>query len=361
MTRFILYLVGVVLIFFFSFFASDIVGAASEALMLCGKKIIPSFFPFLVCSYFVIYSGLGEKLGRFLSPVYKFVFKINGAGCVPYVLGFLGGYPQGALFTVKMYESGSLSLNEASRQIAFVNNSGIFFVLATLGEGLWGNRKVALIVLFSNLLASIFTGITFSFFGDKKEAVYSKTITKKTLSHCVSDSVNTVFLLSGYIVFFFCISKLLEVCNINLFFSNLLMGFGMKKTDADLVVYALLELSGGLYRSKSINIPLISSLVSIGGISVLCQTATVLSGSGISLKYYILGKLLSGGFACIFARILLFFFPVSLAANTSLTAPLSVVSSASPYTFLWFFVVFAAFLVSRIFAPFLLDRKRNIL
>ena len=59
---------------------------ASSGLNLCTEIIIPSLFPFFVCSGLLIYSGLCEVIAKIFSPVMKPLFNVNPTGAAAFVL-----------------------------------------------------------------------------------------------------------------------------------------------------------------------------------------------------------------------------------------------------------------------------------
>ncbi|NLU24484.1 MAG: hypothetical protein GXW99_07225 [Clostridiales bacterium] len=69
------------------------------------------------------------------------------------------------------------------------------------------------------------------------------------------------------------------------------------------LILGLLELTNGILSLTPDRAGFLSAavLLGFGGLSVHCQTAAVLSGTDLSLKYYWLGKLMQAGFSFLLA------------------------------------------------------------
>lgn len=68
----------------------------SRGLAVCGQLLIPSLFPFLVLSGFVIRSGVAFHISEKLAPLMRRVFGLSASAAVAMVISVLGGYPAGA-------------------------------------------------------------------------------------------------------------------------------------------------------------------------------------------------------------------------------------------------------------------------
>lgn len=67
----------------------------AEGIIISGRIIIPSLFPFTACVLFLSGSGALSPF-RYLSPVTKRIFNINGELFAIMLLSCIGGYPIGA-------------------------------------------------------------------------------------------------------------------------------------------------------------------------------------------------------------------------------------------------------------------------
>ena len=94
-------------------------------------------------------------------------------------------------------------------------------------------------------------------------------------------------------------STMVQVCAFVTFFYTALQLFSDLTGVSHPLVLGFVELTQGILqlRADHAGFVMASALLGWGGLSVHCQTAAVLSGTGLSLKNHLRGKLLHGFFA----------------------------------------------------------------
>ena len=281
---------------------------AKEALSICYEIIIPSLFPFFVCSGILVYSGFAESLAGFFRPVMKPLFNINSNGAAAFVLGILSGYPLGAVTVCQLYENAYLSKSEAERLLAFCNNSGPLFILGAVGAAMYKSPKIGIMLYISHIIAAIITGVIFRFYDrDKFCAPKSRLATVENLpaeifSKVLANSINSILTVCGAIVFFFAVS-------------GIVLGIMNLTPPINAFLSSLLEMTGGIKKISELSLSLgaklaISSFcVGFAGLCVHMQVMAVTARYGFSLKPYLLGKILHGTLSALFTWILLNVFP----------------------------------------------------
>jgi len=99
------------------------------------KNMIPSLFPFMVLSGFLLRSGLSFQIAGLLNPVLGKVFRLSPDCIYIIIMGFLCGFPMGASVIAQSFLLNKISRREAELLLAFCNNIGpvyfISFVTAT--------------------------------------------------------------------------------------------------------------------------------------------------------------------------------------------------------------------------------------
>ena len=113
-------------------FPQQSVKAGGDGVKLCLNVIIPSLFPFFVISSLVIELGIAAKLGRFIEPIMSKLFRVNGACSAAFVLGFIGGYPVGAITAITLFVNLQCSKLVGDWLLSFCNNSGAAFILGVV-------------------------------------------------------------------------------------------------------------------------------------------------------------------------------------------------------------------------------------
>jgi len=214
---------------------------------------------------------------------------------------------------------------EAERLLAFTNNSGPLFIIGTVGITLFGNSTIGILLFITHLLACISVGIIFRFwkYNSKTEQnkitfykVDRKSPSLSILSSSIMNSINTVVLIGGFVVLFSVILSILEHSGFLIFLSSLIepifSTLGINTNFCIPFLSGIIELTNGVSlvtsitdKSISTNIIMCSFLLGFAGISILLQVYSITINSGISIKPYILGKLLHGLLATIYTYIII--------------------------------------------------------
>lgn len=289
-------------------FPQKCMGAVTESLNLCVTSVIPALFPFFVCSSLLVSLGAAELGSRTLSGIMRPVFGVGGAGAIAVVLGLISGYPVGADCAANLYNSGKITKTEAERLIGFCNNSGPLFIIGTVGFSLNGSPLLGGVLYIIHIISAISVGIILSrIIHDSSTVINPKLVyeSQKTSTRlaaafggAISKSVITILNVCGFVIFFAVLeSTIPEFCGHE--FLN-----------------SLLEITGGISGISKMNIDLavkislISMFLAFSGLSVFLQVASILSGTKLSLKPYLLGKFIQGiiAFILTFAVMQLFKF-----------------------------------------------------
>ena len=138
-----------------------------NGLSLWATKVLPSLFPFFVATELLCKTNFTYILGKLLNKFMRPIFNVPGEGSIALILGTISGYPIGAKVVCNLKKEKIISKIEAERLIAYTNNSGPLFIIATVGISLFSSKKLGIILLISHILSSIFVGYFFRFW--KKE------------------------------------------------------------------------------------------------------------------------------------------------------------------------------------------------
>lgn len=260
--------------------------AAASALTLCARTVIPALFPFLVISSLLISLGFGQWLSPYLAGMMSPLFRLPGQASSALLLGLVGGYPIGARTAVELYQQGQLTAEEAQRLLTFCNNSNPVFLISVLGSGVFGSVRAGLWLWLIHLLSALLTGLLFR--GGKKPV-------SRRHTHCpISPPSSFVSALVESVRS--AAAGMLSLCAFVVLFYVLASPLTALENRAAVTLVGLLELFSltPLLPPDTFGFILASGCVGWGGLSVLCQTAAVLEGSGLPLRPAFLGKAVQG-------------------------------------------------------------------
>lgn len=270
--------------------------AAAEALSLCAGSVIPALFPFLVVSSLLLSLGLGELLSPMLAGLMEPLFRVDGAGSSALLLGLVGGYPIGAKTAADLYRGGRLSRPEAERLLAFCNNSNPVFLISVLGVGVFGSVRAGVWLWLIHLLSALLTGLLFRNHGGPArrqaggKAVFQAVSLPAAFVAAVRESLSGMLSVCAFVTFFYVLAR--PLASLGGWLGPVLVG-----------LTELFSLTP-LLRPDRFGFILASAMAGWGGLSVLCQTAAVLEGSGLRLQSCAAGKAVQGLLAGLLAALL---------------------------------------------------------
>ena len=273
----------------------DAAGAAEavrRGTELCLASVIPALFPFFVVSSLLVSLGAG-RAARILERPFRALFRCGGAGAAAFLLGMLGGYPVGAVTVASLVRQGDVSPAEGRRLLAFCSNAGPSFIIGVAGLTVFGSARTGAYLYLIHITAAMAAG----FLLRGRRAVIGGTYHPPARPGLISAFLSAV---QG------AASAMGRVCAFVVFFLVLL-------SLAETVTGALppwaagfLELTNGVLRLSPTRTGFITAaaLLGWGGLSVHCQTASVLDGTNVPLDRYFLGKALQSLLSALLAAAL---------------------------------------------------------
>lgn len=326
---------------------------ARKGMDICFDIIVPSLFPFFVCSGLLIYSGFCEVLAQLFRPVMKPLFNINSAGAAAFILGIVSGYPLGAVTTCQLYNSSYISKSEAERLLAFCNNSGPLFILGAVGVSMYHSPAIGVTLYLAHILGAITVGIVFRFY--KSESFSAPSSPVKTnqknisviFSEVIANSINSILTVCGVVIFCSVISSLImDIININ--------------PAANAVLSGIMEFVSGLNKISALDTSQMNKIIlsawicAFAGISVHLQVMGVVSRSDLSLKPYLVGKIMHGFFSLLYTYIALKFIPITQSVFTYTNNSQKISAGfclGSLYVIITVLVIVAMIIMSLIYKP----------
>ena len=266
--------------------ASQVRLTAADALRLCASSVIPALFPILAVTGMLTAMGFGDWLSPLLSPLMTPLFRLPGQAGSALLLGFLGGYPVGAASAASMYQRGTLTRDEAERLLAFCNNANPAFLLSVLGAGVFGSVRIGIWLLLMQVLSALLTGLLFRGKavprekGPRRREIPTDPAPAEGFSKIFVDSVGNAA------------AAMVRLCGFVVFFSVLTAPMRTSGSRFVRLAAGTLELFSltPLLTADRAGFVTAAALSAWGGAGVLCQTAAVLEGSGLSPRNCLAGK-----------------------------------------------------------------------
>lgn len=275
-------------------------------------KVLPLMFPFFVLTKLI--SNFNTPKQNFMDKFFNKLYNVPNGSFSTFLLATLSGYPMGAKLICSMHENNQISSLEAEKMLSFCSVSGPMFMVGTVGVAMFNNFKSGLIILISNIIASLINGLVYRGKpqGKNKNIVF-KTKSKASLSDCVYDSLISILMVGSYIVISFIVIDMLNSLHITDFIANSICGV-FKCSKHRNVVQSLIngtfEITRGIFDLSKTSISLkfktiISScLIGFGGISIMLQSFSFIEKINMPFKKMLAQKTTQAVF-CLFVSIVL--------------------------------------------------------
>lgn len=285
--------------------------------------LIPSLYPFMVLSVFVVKSGLSEKLGTALEKPTQALFRLPGGAAASIVMSVIGGYPAGARSTAALIEAGLVTQTQAERMMYFCVNAGPSFVVTAVGVGFLHHAKAGAILFASQLISFFAMGILTGIFSKKEpgpDGRQKRAAPAGTAQALIDSAADAAY------------STLMMCCLVILFAA------GMNLLRAALTVPLLsvacstaLEVTGGCADLARAGAPLWAFALAIGwsGVCVHLQVLSCLGGLKIRKGRFVLFRLAQGCLSAAVCCGLTQIFPQSAQTFTNVSKPVTAVLSGS--------------------------------
>ena len=278
------YVCGVMFIVLYTAYLLVFGGAAKEAaragLSVCFDVIFTTVFPFSVAAQMLISSGICAFLGKTAAKPLARLFNLSDGGAGIFMLGLVGGYPTGAAGAAELYSKGELSKSEAEVLISYTNNATPAFMITFIG-GLLGSNRVGLICYAVNICSAVIWAILMrgkTKTERKNAAVQTEFSFGKSVLSCGASALNICF----FIIIYSVICSALSLIPVP-YLSSVLPPFIELTSGA--AVFSGAGFGGRLSAS------LLCAASSFSGLCVLSQVIAVSKRAGISVKYYVFGKI----------------------------------------------------------------------
>lgn len=268
-------------------------------------NVLPGLFPFMFLTKLITEIGLifnvSQKLNKFS---YK-IFGTPGVSIYAFIMSIISGYPIGAKIISDLYLKQQITEDEAKKMSVFCTTSGPIFIIGTVGSIMFKSIKYGIILYFSHIISSIILGVTFNFFSSKKisKQVNQKFVIKyekqsNIINTCVTQTINSLFIVGAYITLFYLLSDILESLNIFNFLTKILSPalskFGFNISHIKGSIYGVLEVTRGAKELSVISdksaIAITSGILSFSGLSIIMQSMAFLKDAKIKAHNFVFAK-----------------------------------------------------------------------
>ena len=268
-----------------------------DTLQLWAMQIVPALFPYMVLSsltlillnrFFSINNTLFRKI------IYK-IFHLSVPGTFILIAGQLCGYPIGAKLISDAITNQQITEEEGIYLLTICNQSSPAFLRYYVCDYILNStisyQSIYILFYLSTFITSFFTRIIYSYSSNQEPYVNSskRKIKLNTYIHlfdqCITENCTSILKVGGYIILFS-------------LFSNLILSITSTNNALIVILLSTFEITTGLnqlqnnYANKSWYLPIILIITAFGGFSTMAQIKGMLLRTSLSIKSYIIGKII---------------------------------------------------------------------
>ncbi|XOQ43938.1 MAG: Sporulation integral membrane protein YlbJ [Clostridium sp.] len=304
-------------------FPAQAAQGAKNGIGYCLDVLIPSLYPFMVLSVFVVKSGLARKIGGYLEKLTQALFHLPGSAAPTILMSVIGGYPAGARSIAALYVDGQLSQSQAERMLGFCVNAGPSFVITAVGAGFLKSPRAGVILFAAQVIVFLLLGICSGMVSKCKISVRPKVKSKKNnISKAFIDSAADAA------------RSTINMCCFVILFAALMNLLRMACTDPiqSTGLSAVLEVTGGCADLARLKAPpwAVSAAIGWGGICVHFQVFSTLTELDFSKTRFLLFRLLQAILSAAVSWGLMMLFPETKEVFCSFAEPVYGTLSATP-------------------------------
>ncbi|UHA73988.1 nucleoside recognition domain-containing protein [Paenibacillus sp. 481] len=305
--------------------------ASLQGLKIWWNIIFPALLPFLVLSEMLIAYGWVHGLGVLLDPLMRLLFRLPGVGGWAWSIGWTAGYPAGAEAVVKLRHQEALSRREAERLLSLSHANNPIFMIAVIGVGFMQQAELGLVIAIVHWISALLSIFvlrlcdksapditTYRLATEHATSMKPKSSSSllqrvleamehahrrdgrpfgKLLGESVTSAVHTLMMIGGYMMMFSVIAQVLRLAIPQQFGNYMMNGL----LEVNLGAYTL---GSATFTSPIFQAALIGAVVAWSGISAHLQIHSIIKGTDIRYRTFMLSRLLHAGMAFVLTYVL---------------------------------------------------------
>lgn len=253
--------------------------SARKGISMWMTDVLPALLPFFICANFL------QNIG---------IMRYLKSGIFPFIMSVLSGYPMGAKIIGDLRRQNHISLTEAKRLISFCSTSGPAFMVGAVGAGMLDSALCGAVITAAHYAGAAMNGILYTNILGHSEKRYEKRESvltlgmQESLTNAIVSSLKSLGIILAYIVIFTFVTDIIHMCG------------GLSFTESPQIkalIKGLFEMTVGCGAvaectdtGMGVKCVLCSAIMSWGGLSVIGQSASMLSGTGITTGYLMMTK-----------------------------------------------------------------------
>lgn len=283
------------------------IDGAINGAVLFFYKVFPSLFSFLIVANIIISCDGISIYARLFGKALCHPLKLPKSCSFTLIISMLCGYPLGAKYACDLYENKSINHYTLQRLLNIASNSSPLFMLGSVGISMFKSSSIGYIFLMSNLISCMIMGIILPCTQNYADTDYiknssgSKGTSIGIFKSSIENSIETCLSIGGFVTAF---SVLNNILNHNSMFNFITMKIsnilGISNDVISGTLLGIVEMTNGCnlvsisHGNIYLKIFIVSFLFTFSGFSIISQVYSFTYKFNISIKIYMLRKVLHG-------------------------------------------------------------------
>lgn len=295
----------ITLIFFSQFFIHTeiITEAFFNGTKLWFNNLVPTIFPFFIISDILNNYHLIDYISLLFGNIISKLFKLPKEVSYPFFMSMMSGFPGNSKFIKELLDNKTITNKEANKLLTFTHFSNPLFIISTIGITFLNNKTIGIVILICHFITNIIVGLLFrniyhfenkNIIKKEKETLYFIPLLKTS----ILNTINTLFLIYGIIIFFFMLTTIINLhINLTPFNQTILNG--------------LVEMTSGLKLVSEFNFDIVTKsclstfFISFGGFSIHMQIMSILSEYKINYFIYLIARIIHASISSLLVYLVL--------------------------------------------------------
>jgi len=301
-------------------FPQNCADGVRRGLRLCAETMVPSLFPFLVLSSFILSSGITDFAGEKTDRIFRKIFRCSGiCGCTIF-FSLFAGFPVGCSMASELYSKNKITQSEARRIALSSVNAGPAFVIGAVGTMMLSSFRAGVILFVSLSLSSLIIAFLSRFILAENMPVTKKSTRSVSISQSLVSSVynasKSMFSICAWIILFSCLINIISYSGGNEKFI--------------LSLKAFFEVSTGCAELANKESPVVlAAILGWSGLCVHCQVFPYILRIGLKAKYFFCSRILHAMLSSVICHLLLKIFPCAVSVFSSGTETITKIFAVS--------------------------------
>lgn len=313
-----------------------ILNAAKNAIDTWAVSVLPALLPFFILNNLCFTYGGITLFGALLQTLTRGIFNLPGEVAFVMATGYSTGAPVSAGAIAALYKDKKITTTSGNLLLPFTSNVSPLFIFSVVAAGFLGRGDLGLSLALVHYGSNLILGSVILVLCRPKEKPEGSSLKNQLtalrekpaiplgqgLSQGIEQGVKTIVLIGGLLIVFFIFLEVIHFLALDTIIAYILSFTGLDPQVTLCLIQGITEITAGAKCTAVTNLPInikfstISFILAFGGISALCQIATQIKDTDLSLKFYFFYKMLQGFLAWFISL----YVPISQEASTLIPA-----------------------------------------